>query len=105
VHIKDAKGVSIFTPDGHCTELDLKDKQGKPAPDPQYCDLKGVFRDTIFVKQGYHILLRTSYARYIGEYVLHCHILDHEDQGMMLNVEVVPNAETGLVTRAAAHGH
>jgi L-ascorbate oxidase len=75
------------------------------VPDPQYCDLKGVFRDTIFVKQDYHILLRTTYARYIGEYVLHCHILDHEDQGMMLNVEVVPNAESGAVTQAAAHGH
>ena len=47
----------------------------------------------------------TTYARYIGEYVLHCHILDHEDQGMMLNVEAVPNAESGVVTQAAAHGH
>ena len=103
--IKDAKGVSIFAPDGHCTDLDLKDKQAKQVPDPQYCDLKGVFRDTIFVKQDYHILLRTTYARYIGEYVLHCHILDHEDQGMMLNVEVVPNAESGAVTQATAHGH
>ncbi|MBB4373490.1 L-ascorbate oxidase [Bradyrhizobium sp. cir1] len=104
--IKDAKGASIFTADGRCTELDLKDKQGNPAPDPQYCDLKNVFRDTIFVKQNYHILLRTTYARYIGEYVLHCHILDHEDQGMMLNVEVVPNAASSVaVTRAATHAH
>jgi hypothetical protein len=26
--------------------------------------------------------------RYIGEYVLHCHILDHEDQGMMQDVQI-----------------
>ena len=37
----------------------------------------------------YTITLRTRYERYIGEYVLHCHILDHEDQGMMQNVAVV----------------
>lgn len=32
---------------------------------------------------------RTRYQRYIGEYVLHCHILDHEDRGMMQNVKIV----------------
>ncbi|NLR98036.1 multicopper oxidase domain-containing protein [Rhizobium sp. P38BS-XIX] len=26
------------------------------------------------------------YEHFIGHYVLHCHILDHEDQGMMQNV-------------------
>lgn len=102
--IKDAKGVSIFSANGHCTELDLRDKNGNPAPDPQYCHLKGVFRDTIFVKQDYHILQRTTYARYIGEFVLHCHILDHEDQGMMLNVEVVPNAEASAI-KTVGHIH
>ncbi|PPD27432.1 MAG: hypothetical protein CTY21_13555, partial [Methylomonas sp.] len=36
--------------------------------------------------------------RYIGEYVLHCHILDHEDQGMMQNVSIVlPNGQDGQV--------
>ena len=89
--IRNPSEASIFAADGHCTEMDLKDPQGRPVPDPQYCDLKGVFRDTIFVKQDYHILQRTTYTRYIGEFVLHCHILDHEDQGMMLNVEVVPH--------------
>ncbi|MBQ4797513.1 multicopper oxidase domain-containing protein, partial [Pectobacterium versatile] len=37
----------------------------------------------------YRVLLRTRYQRYIGEFVLHCHILDHEDQGMMEHVEIV----------------
>jgi hypothetical protein len=36
-------------------------------------------------------LWRTRYDRYIGEYVLHCHILDHEDAGMMANVLIVPD--------------
>ena len=103
--IKNASGLSIFSSDGHCSELDLKDPQGNAAPDPQYCDLKGVFRDTIFVKQDYHILLRTAYTRYIGEFVLHCHILDHEDQGMMLNVEVLPHADESGSGQSVTHGH
>ena len=28
---------------------------------------------------------------YIGEYVMHCHILDHEDSGMMANILIVPD--------------
>jgi FtsP/CotA-like multicopper oxidase with cupredoxin domain len=100
------QGQSIFAANGHCTELDLKDATGKPTPDPQYCDLKGVFRDTIAIKQGYHVILRTAYIRYIGEFVLHCHILDHEDQGMMLNVEVMPpGGDESRMTQAQAGGH
>ncbi|MBP32422.1 MAG: hypothetical protein CMH16_24510 [Methylobacterium sp.] len=100
IDIKDPNGQSIFGKDS-CTE---------PENDNQYCDLKGVTRDTLFIKQGYHALLRTAYIRYIGEYVMHCHILDHEDQGMMLNVAVVPEgtnpADAGkLGTSGAAHRH
>jgi len=78
---------SIFDSSGHCTELDLVN-QGKPAPDPQYCDQIGVFRDTLFVKQDYHIIVRMKYETFDGDFVLHCHILDHEDQGMMQNVRI-----------------
>ena len=36
-----------------------------------------------------------------GDFVLHCHILDHEDQGMMQNVRIsLPNASGG-----ASKGH
>jgi L-ascorbate oxidase len=62
--------------------------------DPQYCDQQSVFRDTILVKQGYKILIRSRNERYIGDFVLHCHILDHEDQGMMQNVRIVPGPVT-----------
>jgi FtsP/CotA-like multicopper oxidase with cupredoxin domain len=49
------------------------------------------FRDTVFVENGYQIHTRTHYDTYIGEFVLHCHILDHEDLGMMLNINIVPD--------------
>ena len=49
----------------------------------------------------YTIKVRTRYQRYIGEFVLHCHILDHEDQGMMQNVEIrIPDGAGGT---AAGH--
>lgn len=49
-----------------------------------------VWRDTLFVRQGEPpVKVRTRYERYIGLFVIHCHILDHEDQGMMDLVEIV----------------
>ncbi|MBL8300066.1 MAG: multicopper oxidase domain-containing protein [Rhodanobacteraceae bacterium] len=64
--------------------------------DPDYEATQGTWRDTLFVKGGYSLYVRTRYQRYIGEYVLHCHILDHEDQGMMQNVRVVlPDGQGG----------
>ena len=35
--------------------------------------------------------MRTRFADFTGSYVVHCHILIHEDRGMMQLVEVVPN--------------
>jgi FtsP/CotA-like multicopper oxidase with cupredoxin domain len=35
--------------------------------------------------------MRSRFADYPGQYVLHCHILAHEDRGMMQLIEVVPN--------------
>ena len=67
------------------------------ANDPQYANLKGVWRDTLFVKPNYKAVVRTRYRRYIGDFVLHCHILDHEDQGMMQNVRIaLPDGQGGI---------
>ena len=38
-------------------------------------------------------VFRSRFPDYLGEYVNHCHILLHEDNGMMQLVEVVPAAE------------
>ncbi|WP_342151520.1 multicopper oxidase family protein [Methylorubrum sp. SB2] len=73
--------------------------------DPQFLDLKGVWKDTIFTKQGYEVVIRTRYQRYIGEFVLHCHILDHEDQGMMQNVKIVLPNTHGLPAGPGGHAH
>ncbi|AXS39600.1 multicopper oxidase family protein [Breoghania sp. L-A4] len=68
----------------------------------QYAGLKGVWKDTLFIEQGVTFTTRTRYRRYIGEFVLHCHILDHEDQGMMQNISIaIPDGSGGV----AAMGH
>jgi len=81
------KRMSIFDKDGHCTNAG-KNPQGLTN---QYCNMLHTFRDTVFVENGIEVHARTHYDRYIGEFVIHCHILDHEDAGMMLNIQIVPD--------------
>lgn len=51
---------------------------------------KPVWYDTIRIpRNGGSVTMRSRFVDFTGEYVLHCHILDHEDLGMMQNVEVV----------------
>jgi L-ascorbate oxidase len=87
-----------------------RDDNGNPVIDLQYPGLKGVWKDTLYVKNAksqhvqmgqYTITVRTRYERYIGDFVLHCHILDHEDQGMMQNIRIaLPDGHGGVT-----HGH
>ena len=56
--------------------------------DPAGAD-ETIWKDTILVPPKGHVNVYTRYTDYVGEFVLHCHILDHEDLGMMQAVEVV----------------
>jgi FtsP/CotA-like multicopper oxidase with cupredoxin domain len=53
----------------------------------------GVADSTGKVTAGY-IKMRSRFVDYPGMYVLHCHILGHEDRGMMQLVEVIDNHTT-----------
>ncbi|WP_445633270.1 Multicopper oxidase, types 2 and 3 [Nostoc sp. DSM 114161] len=55
--------------------------------DPQGND-EIIWRDTLMVKQGQPLTIRSRYEDFDGKFVLHCHILDHEDQGMMKLVKI-----------------
>ena len=91
IHVNPFQVIKILDSSG-------KDVSGLDATDdgdPQYPGLKGVWKDTLWVKNPntdpsgkYTIVVRTRYQRYIGEFVLHCHILDHEDQGMMQKIRI-----------------
>ena len=47
------------------------------------------WRDTIVVRKGRPVTLRTKYQRFTGFTVLHCHNLIHEDHGMMQRIELI----------------
>lgn len=82
--------------------VSIKSKDGKPL-DPQYQQLVGTWKDTLFINTDVIVETRTRYERYIGEYVLHCHILEHEDQGMMQSVQVVLPRNTSGGGHAGHH--
>jgi FtsP/CotA-like multicopper oxidase with cupredoxin domain len=108
IHVNPFQIEKILDPNGKDVSLPgAVDDAGGGTPDPQYPGLKGVWKDTLWVKSlipaqtypagVYKLFVRTRYERYIGEYVLHCHILDHEDQGMMQNVSIrIPDGNGGV---------
>lgn len=49
-----------------------------------------VWRDTIIVRPNYKIAIRSHYLKFTGRAVLHCHILPHEDEGMMQVIHIRP---------------
>lgn len=114
IHVNPFQVVSITDPNGKDVSVlgALDDDGGKPGvADPQYPGLKGVWKDTLWIKglrppkDGglYTIKVRTRYQRYIGEFVIHCHILDHEDNGMMQNVAVVlPDGDVAASAQGAS---
>lgn len=48
---------------------------------------ENIWKDTLIATPEPSVLL-TRYERFTGTFVMHCHILDHEDQGMMSLVEI-----------------
>lgn len=47
-------------------------------------------QDVLNVRPGQKILIRMAFPDFVGKSVFHCHILFHEDNGMMANFEIVP---------------
>ncbi|HEX8124414.1 MAG TPA: multicopper oxidase family protein [Allosphingosinicella sp.] len=101
IHVNPFQVVSILDPQGR----DVSGPEALAGADPQYRGFKGMWKDTVWVEQGYTLKMRTRYQRYIGEFVLHCHILDHEDQGMMQNVAIVLPGGTPASVNAPEAGH
>jgi FtsP/CotA-like multicopper oxidase with cupredoxin domain len=49
----------------------------------------GTLMDTIWIPAGGEVVIRQRFQQWSGKTVLHCHILPHEDTGMMQNVLIV----------------
>ncbi|MEZ5398769.1 MAG: multicopper oxidase family protein [Bryobacteraceae bacterium] len=63
----------------HTSPFQVIDAAGTPVP---------TWKDTVLVKARSRLAVRTALSTYPGLRMYHCHILDHEDLGMMGTLEV-----------------
>lgn len=83
IHVNPFQVVGIFDDEGRDVTI-----EGTEAYDPDYAGMLGGWRDTVFVKRNYRIVMRTRYRRYVGDFVMHCHFASHGDEGMMQNIRI-----------------
>lgn len=55
----------------------------------------GTFMDTIWVAKDSVVVVRMRFIGWPGKTVFHCHILPHEDTGMMQNFLILPSDKAG----------
>jgi FtsP/CotA-like multicopper oxidase with cupredoxin domain len=48
--------------------------------------------DTVLVLPGETVRVQLTFSTYPGRYLYHCHVLEHEDMGMMRNFRITPGA-------------
>ena len=48
------------------------------------------WKDTVLLMPGEKVQVIMTFPQYTGVFVLHCHNLEHEDDGMMLNYQITP---------------
>jgi FtsP/CotA-like multicopper oxidase with cupredoxin domain len=65
----------------HGFSFQVLDRNGVPDPFPAW-------EDTINVPRGHTVRFIVEYRDYPGKRMYHCHIVDHEDYGMMGVLEV-----------------
>jgi FtsP/CotA-like multicopper oxidase with cupredoxin domain len=68
----------------HHTDWYLLARDGKPPPPWEDC-----LKDTFLILPSERILIAGHLSDYLGKFVIHCHMLDHEDHGLMSQFEVV----------------
>jgi len=47
------------------------------------------WKDTVLLADGETVDILIRFNAYRGQYLIHCHKLEHEDMGMMSNFEVI----------------
>jgi FtsP/CotA-like multicopper oxidase with cupredoxin domain len=63
-------------------QVDRKDPDGQN---------ERIWRDTLLITREHPQTVLSRYTVFTGKFVLHCHILDHEDRGMMEGVQIINN--------------
>jgi FtsP/CotA-like multicopper oxidase with cupredoxin domain len=67
----------------HHTDWYLLARDGRRPPPWEDC-----LKDTFFVYPGERILVAAHFSDHAGKFVIHCHMLDHEDHGLMSQFQV-----------------
>ena len=65
----------------HVNDMLLTKINGDPLPEP-------IWMDTAIVPRNGSITFRSRFLDFTGKFMLHCHMMNHEDLGMMQVVEV-----------------
>lgn len=68
----------------HHTDWYLLSRNGRRPPPWERC-----LKETFFLDPRERLLIAGRMSDYVGKYVVHCHMLDHEDHGLMSQFEVV----------------
>jgi spore coat protein A, manganese oxidase len=68
----------------HHTDWYMLSRNGKrPAP------FEDCLKETFFLDPGDRVVVAGHFSDHLGKFVIHCHMLDHEDHGLMSQFEVV----------------
>jgi FtsP/CotA-like multicopper oxidase with cupredoxin domain len=68
----------------HHTDWYMLSRNGQ-APKPW----ENCLKETFFLDPGDRVIVAGHFSDFTGKYVIHCHMLDHEDHGLMSQFEVV----------------
>jgi hypothetical protein len=71
----------------HHTDFLMLKRNGKRPPEYERC-----LKDTFFLNPFDEVVVAGRISDHPGKYVVHCHMLDHEDHGLMSQFEVVDPA-------------
>ena len=66
----------------HVNPFQVITRNGRPEP-------FRAWKDTVVVHPGEEVRIRTAFRDFPGRTVYHCHILDHEELGMMGTLEII----------------
>jgi spore coat protein A, manganese oxidase len=81
----------------HDVDWVVVSRNGSP-PAPHEAGLKETFK----IDPGEYVVVGTKFTDHLGAYMVHCHMLDHEDSGMMTRFDVVPAGAGAPTTLTAA---
>ncbi|MEU6319937.1 multicopper oxidase family protein [Streptomyces sp. NPDC047009] len=81
----------------HTNQFQVMSLNGK-AVDPAHS-----WHETVNVLRGQKLVLRIHFTNFTGRTVLHCHLLNHEDMGMMSVLDIVEDRAAQSTDENAGH--